>query len=130
MFQMQHSLVRIYNFTKRSLTICLYNEYRFKPGDTCLMLYNLQLKNFQAKTTAIFTERTTPSSEFFRHNIYKLNQNSMDMDVLTNHIRTIKACRRIKLYGDRIVPYVGVDTSLTGGGRGAGEGGARGFVLQ
>lgn len=33
-------------------------------------------------------------------------------------------------YVDRIVPYVGVDTSLTGGGRGAGEGGARGFVLQ
>lgn len=29
-----------------------------------------------------------------------------------------------------VVPYVGVGTSLTGGGRGAGDGGARGFVLQ
>lgn len=29
-----------------------------------------------------------------------------------------------------LVPYVGVGTNLTGGGRGAGEGGARGFVLQ
>lgn len=43
----------------------------------------------------------------------------------TKHAGSLKVS-----YGYCVVPYVGVGTSLTGGGRGAGEGGARGFVLQ
>lgn len=45
------------------------------------------------------------------------------------HKQSMQAVSRFR-NGYCVVPYVGVGTSLTGGGRGAGEGGARGFVLQ